>query len=139
MSKNICTINFYPPHNEVCSNSLNVHLATLPAPLGEDSDSGDYGTTTLTRPEQKTQEPKRYRVLLLNDDFTPMDFVVHVLIKFFKKTPPEAEVIMMQVHHEGAGLCGVFPHEIAETKVFLVNEYAKNHEHPLRCTMEEEC
>ncbi|MEZ4873055.1 MAG: ATP-dependent Clp protease adapter ClpS [Bdellovibrionales bacterium] len=101
-------------------------------------DSADSGTKTLTRPKQQLKKPSMYRVVLLNDDYTPMDFVVHILMKFFKKGETEATNIMLQVHQKGAGLCGVYPHEVAETKVFQVNEYARNNRHPLKCIMEEE-
>lgn len=87
-----------------------------------------------TTPQVRT--PPMYRVLLMNDDFTPMDFVVHVLQKFFSKQMEEATKIMLEVHHKGAGTCGVFTHEIAETKVHLVNTYAKQNRFPLKCTME---
>lgn len=80
--------------------------------------------------------PPLYRVLLMNDDFTPMDFVIHVLQKFFSKASDEATRIMLEVHHKGAGTCGVFSHEIAETKVHIVNSYAKQNRFPLKCTME---
>lgn len=93
------------------------------------------GVGTLTRP--KTKIPSLYKVLLLNDDYTPMDFVTLILKKFFKKTMAEAEQIMMQVHQQGSGVAGVFTFEIAETKVFQVNQYARKHKYPLKCTMEE--
>tara|TARA_B100001248_G_C27054104_1_gene306590 strand:- start:14 stop:391 length:378 start_codon:yes stop_codon:yes gene_type:complete len=104
----------------------------------QDPDQGEGGTKTLTRPEQKLKKPSMYRVVLLNDDYTPMDFVVHVLMKFFKKDEVQANKIMLQVHQKGAGLCGVYPHEVAETKVFQVNDYARNNRHPLKCIMEED-
>ena len=86
------------------------------------------GTQTLVRAKPKLQEPPQYKVVLLNDDFTPMDFVVHVLGKFFAKTGEDATRIMLQVHHQGSGVAGIFSHEIAETKTYLVNDYArKNH------------
>ena len=105
----------------------------LPIIFGSDREEDQGGTKTLTRPKQELKKPSMYKVMLLNDDFTPMDFVVHVLVKFFKKSEPNANSIMLQVHQKGAGLCGVYPHEIAETKVFQVNEYARNHRHPLKC------
>ncbi|RME15976.1 MAG: ATP-dependent Clp protease adapter ClpS [Bdellovibrio sp.] len=91
---------------------------------------------TLTRPRVKP--PDMYKVVLLNDDFTPMDFVVHVLQKFFKKSLSEANRIMLQVHHEGAGVAGVYSKEVAETKVYQVNNYSKKHQHPLQCIYEKE-
>lgn len=92
----------------------------------------------LTRYKPKVSKPSLYRVLLLNDDFTPMDFVVLILKKFFNKEDQDATKIMLQVHHEGAGTAGVYTKEIAETKVYLVNEFAKSHRHPLKCVMEKE-
>lgn len=94
---------------------------------------GDVATAD-SKPAVRT--PPLYRVLLMNDDFTPMDFVIHVLQKFFSKPSDEATRIMLEVHHKGAGTCGVFSHEIAETKVHLVNSYAKQNRFPLKCTME---
>lgn len=92
----------------------------------------------LTRYKPKVSKPSFYRVMLLNDDFTPMDFVIHILKKFFAKDEAESYRIMMQVHQQGAGTAGIFAKEIAETKVYLVNEYAKSHRHPLKCVMEKE-
>lgn len=96
----------------------------------------EAGVLTRTRPE--TKRPGMYRVLLLNDDFTPMDFVVHVLERFFSKNRQEAMEIMMHVHRRGVGVCGVYTHEVAETKVGQVMDYARKNEHPLQCTMEKE-
>lgn len=84
------------------------------------------------------QSPRQYKVILLNDDFTPMDFVVEVLKRFFYLSEDMAVQVMLQVHYQGRGVCGVFTRDIAETKVALVNEYARNHEHPLLCRMEPE-
>lgn len=81
--------------------------------------------------------PPMYRVILLNDDFTPMDFVVYVLQVYFHKDAETAERIMWQVHHEGKGVCGTFPKDIASTKVEQVVRYARQNGHPLQCTMEE--
>jgi ATP-dependent Clp protease adaptor protein ClpS len=93
---------------------------------------------TLTRPKSRTQPPPMFRVLLLNDDYTPMDFVVEVLVGFFKKSESEAFQIMLNVHHVGVGICGVYSHEIAETKVEQVAEAAGSAGHPLQCVMEPE-
>ena len=91
--------------------------------------------------EEKTKdelkEPPMYRVLLLNDDYTTMDFVVHVLITIFHKSHEEATRIMLHVHNNGVGLCGVYPKEIAETKVTEVTQLSQEHQFPLKCTMEE--
>ena len=103
---------------------------------GHDGQS-DIGTQTLVQSKPKLKEPPMYKVILLNDDFTPMDFVVHVLTKFFAKSAEEANKIMLQVHHQGSGVAGVFSHEIAETKTYLVN-YARKNKHPLKCVMEKE-
>ena len=88
--------------------------------------------------QPKLRKPPRYQVVLLNDDYTPMEFVVYVLERFFAKTREEATTIMLHVHQNGVGLCGVFPFEVAETKVAQVLDLARRHEHPLQCTMEKE-
>jgi ATP-dependent Clp protease adaptor protein ClpS len=95
---------------------------------------GRTGTKTLTR----TQKPALYRVLILNDDYTPMEFVVYCLERFFNKTRDEATTIMLHVHQNGVGVCGIFTYEVAETKVAQVLDLARRHEHPLQCTMEKE-
>lgn len=94
------------------------------------------GVLLKTRP--KTARPGMFKVLLLNDDFTPMEFVVHVLEKFFNKSADEATEIMLHVHRRGVGLCGVYTFEIAETKVNQVMDFARANEQPLQCTMEKE-
>jgi len=88
--------------------------------------------------ESKPQikRPPLYRVILLNDDYTPMDFVVHVLEIFFSVDRDNATRVMLEIHTRGKGVCGIFTHEIAESKVSLVNDYAKEYQHPLLCTME---
>ena len=98
----------------------------------------DEKTSTLVKPKAKTKRPPLYKVLLLNDDFTPMDFVVLVLKRFFSKSQVEAEKIMLEVHNKGAGVAGGFPFEGAETKGFIVNEFSRRNEHPLKCIMEKE-
>jgi ATP-dependent Clp protease adaptor protein ClpS len=95
------------------------------------------GTETLSKERVKVKRPPMYRVILLNDDFTTMDFVVSVLENIFKKPPAEAVRIMMQVHKEGQGVCGLYPRQIAEAKIIQVHERAKSEGYPLRCTMEE--
>lgn len=109
--------------------------ANSPGNNGGDED-GKTGLVTKTRP--KTKKPNLYKVLLLNDDYTPMEFVVHVLEKFFAKGRDEATRIMLHVHHKGVGICGVYTYEVAETKVTLVMDFAHQHGHPLQCTMEKE-
>ncbi len=101
---------------------------------GDGGLDGRVGTKTLTR----TKKPALYRVLLLNDDYTPMEFVVYVLEKFFSKTRDEATTIMLHVHQHGVGVCGIFTYEVAETKVAQVLDLARRNEHPLQCTMEKE-
>jgi ATP-dependent Clp protease adaptor protein ClpS len=96
------------------------------------------GTSVLTRTRTKTQRPPLYKVLLLNDDYTPMEFVVHVLERFFSKSREEATRIMLHVHQKGVGICGVFTYEVAETKVTQVMDLARKHQHPLQCTLEKE-
>jgi ATP-dependent Clp protease adaptor protein ClpS len=102
----------------------------------DDSVNDSTGIATITKPKSETKTPPLYRVIIMNDDFTPMDFVIHVLQKFFNKNIDEATQIMLQVHQKGSGLCGVFTYEIAETKVYHVNQYARLNRHPLKCTME---
>lgn len=99
-------------------------------------DEGKTGIVTKTRP--KTKKPSLYKVLLLNDDFTPMEFVVLVLQRFFQKGQEDATRIMLHVHQKGVGLCGVYTYEVAETKVAQVMDYSRQHGHPLQCTMEKE-
>lgn len=106
----------------------------IPIHSGEDAHRDDGLVVQEARP--KLKPPPMYQVLLLNDDFTPMEFVVHVLEKFFRMDRDKATRIMLHVHTQGKGLCGVFVKEIAETKVAQVNEYSRSNKHPLLCTME---
>lgn len=103
---------------------------------GGGGEDGRTGVVTKTRP--KTKKPSLYKVLLLNDDYTPMEFVILVLERFFNKGRDDATRIMLHVHHKGVGLCGVYTFEVAETKVTQVMEFSRQHQHPLRCTMEKE-
>ena len=98
--------------------------------------NGGPSTSVITKVKPKTKRPNLYRVLILNDDYTPMEFVVHVLEKFFNKDVESATKIMLHVHHHGIGECGVFTYEIAETKVTQVMDFARKHQHPLQCVME---
>jgi ATP-dependent Clp protease adaptor protein ClpS len=100
---------------------------------GKDNDP-QIGVVTKTR--AKTQKPSQYRVLLLNDDSTPMEFVVLVLKRFFRMDLEEATRVMLHVHQRGVGVCGVFPYEVAETKVNQVIDFARQNQHPLQCTLE---
>lgn len=94
-------------------------------------------STVLDRQESKLKPPPMYQVLMLNDDYTPMDFVVRVLKKFFNMSDDQAEQVMLKIHNEGVGRCGVFSKDVAETKAIQVMNYAEEHEHPLKCTTEE--
>lgn len=96
----------------------------------------EEGLAVRERP--RTRQPRRYKVLLHNDDYTPMDFVVWILESIFYKSHEEATKLMWDVHIKGRGLCGVYPHDIARTKVFQVSSAAKKHEHPLECILEAE-
>jgi ATP-dependent Clp protease adaptor protein ClpS len=102
---------------------------------GDDGRDGS-GTAVITRTKPKVIRPNLYRVLLLNDDYTPMEFVVHVLERFFRKTRDEATQIMLHVHQNGVGECGVYTYEVAETKVTQVMDFARQNQHPLQCVME---
>jgi ATP-dependent Clp protease adaptor protein ClpS len=114
----------------------------FPARLADEDNSkrrpGSPGTAVITKTRPQTKRPSLYRVLLLNDDYTPMEFVVHVLERFFGKSREEATRIMLHVHRRGVGICGVFTYEVAETKVAQVIDFARRHEHPLQCTLEKE-
>jgi len=99
-------------------------------------DGQQTGVVIKTKP--KTKRPSMYKVLMLNDDYTPMEFVVHVLERFFGKNREEATRIMLHVHQRGVGVCGVYTYEVAETKVTLVMDLARQNQHPLQCTIEKE-
>jgi ATP-dependent Clp protease adaptor protein ClpS len=113
---------------------------SVPRAAGDDRKrkSGDSGpgTAVITKTKPQTKRPNMYRVLLLNDDYTPMEFVVHILERFFNKDREAATRIMLHVHHHGIGECGIFTYEIAETKVTQVMDFARKHQHPLQCVME---
>ena len=99
-------------------------------------DSPNVGVVVKSRP--KTRKPAMYKVLMLNDDYTPMEFVVHVLERFFQKSRDEATRVMMHVHKRGVGVCGVYTYEVAETKVTQVMDLARQNQHPLQCTIEKD-
>lgn len=101
-----------------------------------DRNGNNPGTSVITKTKPQTKRPNFYRVLLLNDDYTPMEFVVHVLERFFNKDREAATRIMLHVHHHGIGECGVYTYEVAETKVTQVMDFARKHQHPLQCVME---
>ena len=96
----------------------------------------DDGDLAVESAKPKLEKPKMYKVLLLNDDYTPMDFVVMVLEEFFLMSTSKATQVMLNVHTKGAGICGVFTYEIAETKVELVNQFSRDNQQPLMCTLE---
>jgi ATP-dependent Clp protease adaptor protein ClpS len=103
---------------------------------GNGGDEGRSGALTLTR--ARTKKPSMYKVLMLNDDYTPMEFVVDVLQHIFQKNREEATKIMLHVHQKGVGVCGVYTYEVAETKVTQTVDYARKNQHPLQCTLEKE-
>ncbi len=112
-------------------------MFAVPTMMADDPDDDrNVGVKLETRP--KTKRPPLYKVLILNDDYTPMEFVVHVLERFFGLTHAQAFDIMLTVHKKGIAVVGVFSYEIAETKVTLVMDFAQRHQHPLQCTMEKE-
>ncbi|MFL4967526.1 MAG: ATP-dependent Clp protease adapter ClpS [Xanthobacteraceae bacterium] len=100
------------------------------------NEPGSPGTAVIAKTKPQTKRPSLYRVLLLNDDYTPMEFVVHVLERFFNKDHESAYRIMMHVHKHGIGECGIYTYEVAETKVTQVMDFSKKHQHPLQCVME---
>ncbi len=106
----------------------------------DDGGNHDEGTASgvAVQTRAKTKRPSMYKVLMLNDDYTPMEFVVHVLERFFSKSREEATQVMLHVHRRGVGICGVYTYEVAETKVNQVTEFARRNQHPLRCTLEKE-
>ena len=113
-----------------------------PLHAGPDRDDDDRerrgGTGVATKTRPKTAKPALYKVLLLNDDYTPMEFVVLTLQHFFRMTIEQATQVMLHVHQRGVGICGIFTYEVAETKVTQVMDFARQHQHPLQCTMEKE-
>ncbi|MCP4181804.1 MAG: ATP-dependent Clp protease adapter ClpS [Hyphomicrobiales bacterium] len=102
----------------------------------KDKNDSDNGTAIATREKTRLKKPSLYRVLLLNDDFTPMHFVIHVLQRFFAMNEEQATRVTLHVHNKGVGECGVFTYEVAETKVTNVMNFAKDNQHPLQCVME---
>jgi ATP-dependent Clp protease adaptor protein ClpS len=114
-------------------------LAITPLSSGggqQGEDGGGIGTVIEQAPA-KVKPPPMFQVLLLNDDYTPMEFVVGVLQRFFGKSREQATQVMLKVHREGKGVCGIYPQDIAASKVEQVTEYAKQHQHPLQCVMEQ--
>ncbi|PZP56590.1 MAG: ATP-dependent Clp protease adapter ClpS [Micavibrio aeruginosavorus] len=122
--------------------SFETQFSDTAASNGGDKQAPDQNNepqnSLLLKTRTKTQKPGLYKVLLLNDDYTPMEFVIHILERFFNKNKHEATDIMLHVHRRGVGLCGVFTYEVAETKVNQVMDFARANEQPLQCTMEKE-
>jgi ATP-dependent Clp protease adaptor protein ClpS len=114
--------------------------------MSDDSDAGNNDdpsgagsqSDVVVKSRTRTKKPGMYKVLLLNDDYTPMEFVVHILEKFFNKSRQESTDIMLHIHRRGVGICGVYTYEVAETKVQQVMDFASGNEQPLQCTMEKE-
>lgn len=113
---------------------MKIYLSNDDDNTGDNDEGTDTGVITRTR--TKVKKPSLYRVLLLNDDYTPMEFVIHVLERFFQKSEEQATQVMLHVHNSGVGECGVFTYEVAETKVTQVMDFARKHQHPLQCVME---
>ena len=115
-------------------------VSIAPVLNDEDSEGGGpgrgAGVGVATKTRAKTAKPALYKVLMLNDDYTPMEFVVLTLQRFFKMTIEDATRVMLHVHQKGVGVCGIFPYEIAETKVNQVMDFARQNQHPLQCTLE---
>ncbi len=103
---------------------------------GGKDDDGDGQTGVATKTRTKPKKPSQYKVLMLNDDYTPMEFVVMVLKRFFGMDLEAATRVMLHVHQKGVGVCGIFPYEVAETKVNQVMDFARQNQHPLQCTLE---
>ncbi|SJM92617.1 ATP-dependent Clp protease adapter ClpS [Crenothrix polyspora] len=97
----------------------------------------DDNDLSIQLAEPKLKKPPLFKVILLNDDFTPMDFVIEILMQFFAMPKEKATQVMLQVHTQGVGVCGTYSKDVAETKVYIVNEYSRQHQHPLLCSMEE--
>ncbi len=109
---------------------------TIQMAVRRDDDSDDTNVGIATRTRTRTKQPTPYRVLMLNDDYTPMEFVVLCLQRFFRMSMEDATRVMLHVHQKGVGVCGVFTYEVAETKVSQVMDFAREHQHPLQCTLE---
>jgi ATP-dependent Clp protease adaptor protein ClpS len=123
------------------ANIIRQRAASSPrADMSENGKRGEEGpgTGVVVKAKPKTKKPSMYKVLMLNDDYTPMEFVVHILERFFNKNRSEATRIMLHVHRRGVGVCGVYTYEVAETKVTQVMDFARQHQHPLQCTLEKD-
>jgi ATP-dependent Clp protease adaptor protein ClpS len=144
MSKPLSLVDI-PPYHQVtmsqASTEASVGTGNPPLRMADDDrrrrgEPGSPGTSVISKTKPQTKRPSLYRVLILNDDYTPMEFVVHVLEQFFNKDHEAATQIMLHVHHHGIGECGVYTYEVAETKVTQVMDFARKHQHPLQCVME---
>ena len=123
------------------ANIITPESSVIPrAEMSENGKRGEEGpgTGVVVKAKPKTKKPSMYKVLMLNDDYTPMEFVVHILERFFNKNRQEATRIMWHVHKRGVGVCGVYTYEVAETKVTQVMDFARQHQHPLQCTLEKD-
>lgn len=132
-----------PLHPALVQPELSRSLAPLAADDGDDGAGGGKGGSDgdgqiglATKTRAKSKKPSQYKVLLLNDDYTPMEFVVMVLKRYFRMDLEQATRVMLHVHQRGVGVCGIFPYEVAETKVNQVMDFAKENQHPLQCTLE---
>jgi len=119
---------------------LAIAHSSAPIRMADDDDNADDGSQSevgvATKTRTKPKKPSQYKVLLLNDDYTPMEFVVMVLKRFFSMDLEQATRVMLHVHQKGVGVCGIFPYEVAETKVNQVMDFARQNQHPLQCTLE---
>jgi len=128
-----------PTHRQSVAATRCAAPACTAGPDGNDTgggDDGDSGVGIATKTRTKPKKPSQYKVLMLNDDYTPMEFVVIVLKRFFGMGIDEATRVMLHVHQRGVGVCGIFPYEVAEMKVNQVMDYARENQHPLQCTLE---
>ena len=115
---------------------MSMRCTMIEDPDGDEGGVGDIETGVATRTRPRTKKPSNYKVLMLNDDYTPMEFVVLVLQRFFTMSIEDATRVMLQVHQQGIAVCGVFTYEVAETKVSQVIDFARENQHPLQCTLE---
>jgi ATP-dependent Clp protease adaptor protein ClpS len=115
---------------------MSIHESVIVAAGERKGDDEGTGLGVATRTRTRTKIPSLYKVLMLNDDYTPMEFVVLVLQRFFKMSLEDATRVMLHVHQRGVGICGIFSYEVAETKVSQVIDYARENQHPLQCTLE---
>ena len=126
-----------PPKANIIKREQRLGLGPKMSDNGKRGEEGP-GTGIVVKAKPKTKKPSMYKVLMLNDDYTPMEFVVHILERFFNKSRQEATRIMLHVHKRGVGICGVYTYEVAETKVTQVMDFARQHQHPLQCTLEKD-